>query len=93
MRRVASLLDYFTQMWCNLVALVGGLITLGAVALCLAPGDYLMSIIVFVALLCFFTGAAVGPRILGSAIVRKLTTKTIYHHMDDGTILIEEQRL
>lgn len=91
-KEVAQTLDGLIRMWCNLVALGGTLVTLAAVMLCLAPGDYLMAVVVFVALGSFFLGLYVAPKMIVQRWLRRLRVRVIYHRLDDGTFLKEEIR-
>lgn len=94
MSALANPLRGMMHLWSVLVVLGGGLVTLVAVALCLAPGDYLLAGLAFVGLGSFFTGLYVLPRkgIIGLLNIVKPRIRTIRHDMGDGTWLIEEIR-
>jgi len=89
---VANILDAAIQMWCAGVALGGPLITLAAALLCFAPGDYLMGIVVVIALASFFFGLYIAPKMVMKRLLSRLRTRTFYHKLDDGRFLIEEVR-
>lgn len=105
MKQVALLLNGVIQVWCNLIAVFGPLITIAATVLCLAPGDYQMALGVFVGFAALFVVLYSVPKYTFRAFIRRMgiqlplsyghingriTKHVRYHKLDDGGILVEE---